>query len=81
MGKVALVTFVRGSFEQEYSYKCDIEGLKKGDVLVVPTNNSFSIGIFQRYSTNKIHIDKATKWVVERVDIEAYEMKLFLEED
>jgi hypothetical protein len=79
-GIVALIKFPRGSIDQEYSYFTDIDGLNKGDVLVVPTNNSYSIGIFSRYSKSKIHIEKADKWIVEKVDIEAYEERIFLED-
>ena len=78
--KVALIKFPRGSFDQEYSYFTDIVGLNKDDVVVVPTSNSYSIGIFNRYSTSKLHADKAEKWIVKNIspDIEAYEEKLFL---
>lgn len=64
----------------EYSYFTDIEDLKEGDVVVVPANNSYSIGFFSRYSSNKQHIKNASKWIVQRVDIEAYEARLFLGE-
>lgn len=78
--QVALIKFQRGSFDQEYSYFTDIEDLKEGDVLVVPTSNSYSIGIFSRYSKSKLHVEKAEKWIVKNIstDIEAYEEKLFL---
>lgn len=62
----------------EYSYFTDIEDLKEGDVVVVPTNSSYSIGYFSRYSTNKQHIKNATKWIVQKVDVEAFETKMFL---
>lgn len=77
---VALIRFPRGSFDQEYSYFTDIEDLKKDDVVVVPTSNLYSIGTFSRYSTSKLHIEKAEKWIVKNIspDIEAYEEKLFL---
>lgn len=77
---VALIKFQRGSFDQEYSYFSDIEDLKEGDILVVPTSNSYSIGVFSRYSTSKLHVEKAEKWIVKNIspDIEAYEEKLFL---
>lgn len=79
MGKrVALVKFLRGSFEQEYSYFTDIEDLRNGDILVVPAGSSYSIGVFQRYSSNNIHTKNATKWIVQKVDIEGYEDKLAL---
>lgn len=78
MDKVALVYFKGVNEHMEYSYETDIEDLKKDDVLVVPTNNSYSIGYFSRYSSNKIHKNNATKTIVQKVDIEAYETKLFL---
>ncbi len=78
MSKVALVKFKGYQEFMEYSYFTDIEDLKEDDVVVVPTNNSYSIGYFSRYSTNKQHIKNATKWIVQKVDIEAYETKLFL---
>lgn len=78
--KVALVKFQRGSFDQEYSYKTNIEDLKKDDVLVVQANNSYSIAIFQRYSSTKSRIEQATKWIVQKVDVQEFETKLFLGE-
>lgn len=80
MDKIALVKFTRGSFDQEYSYKTDIEDLKKDDVLVVQANNSYSIAIFQRYSSTKSRVEQATKWIVQKVDVEEFETKLFLGE-
>lgn len=80
MKSIALVKFPRGSFEQEYSYKTDIENLKKDDVLVVQANNSYSIAIFQRYSSSKSRVEQATKWIVQKVDVEEFESKLFLGE-
>lgn len=79
MSKVALVTFLRGSFGIKYSYKTDIENLKEGDVVVVQACNTYSIANFTRYSESKEDIEKATKWVVQKVDVEAFEDKLFLE--
>ena len=78
MKSIALVKFPRGSFEQEYSYKTDIEDLKKDDVLVVQANNSYSVAISQRYSSAKSRVEQATKWIVQKVDVEEFETKLFL---
>ena len=80
--QVALIKFQRGSFDQEYSYFSDIEDLKEGDILVVPTSNSYSIGVFSRYSKSKLHEQKAEKWIVKNInpDIEAFEEKMFLED-
>jgi O-glycosyl hydrolase len=81
LGKqVALIKF-RGYLDyMEYSYFTDIEDLKENDVVVVPTNDSYSIGYFSRYTTNKQHVKNASKWIIEKVDIEAYETKIFLGE-
>lgn len=76
--RVAQIIFKSYAEPVEYSYFTDIEDLKKGDVLVVPTSNAYSIGYFSKYSTNKHHIRNASKWIVQKVDIEAYEDKLFL---
>ncbi|WP_315069667.1 hypothetical protein [uncultured Clostridium sp.] len=77
---IALIKFPRGSFDQEYSYFTDNEDLKEGDLLIVPTSNSYSIGIFSRYSKAKLHEEKAEKWIVKNIspDIEAFEEKMFL---
>ena len=78
MSSVALIKFKGYQEFMEYSYFTDIEDLREGDVVVVPTNNLYSIGYFSRYSTNKQHVKNATKWIVQKVDIEAYETKMFL---
>ncbi|AKA68504.1 hypothetical protein [Clostridium scatologenes] len=44
-------------------------------MVVVPTNNFYSVGVF---SSNKQHVKNASKWIVEKLDTEAYEAKLFL---
>lgn len=78
LNKVALVKFKGYQEFMEYSYFTDMEDLKEGDVVVVPTNDFYSIAIFSRYSINKQHIKNASKRIVEKVDIEAFENKLFL---
>ena len=78
--QVALIKFKGYADHMEYSYLTDIKDLKEEDVVVVPTNNSYSIGYFSRYSTNKQHVKNATKLIIQRVDIEAYENRLFLGE-
>ena len=78
--RVAIVKFHKGSFDQEYSYKTNIEDLKPGDVLIVQTNNFYSVAIFQRYSKTKSRIEQATKWIIEKVDVAGFEEKIFLGE-
>lgn len=76
--RVALVRFKGYQEFMEYSYFTDIDSLKEGDVVVVPTNNFYSVGVFSRYSTNKQQIKNASKCIVEKVDIEKFETKMFL---
>ena len=78
--QIALVKFNNNSATEymEYSYKTDIEDLKKGDVVVVPTNSSYSIAYLSRYSDNKQHVKNATKWIIQKVDIEGFENRMFL---
>ena len=76
--QVALIKFGGLTEYMEYSYLTDIEDLRAGDVVVVPTNSSYSIGYFSRYSSNKQHIKNASKSIVQKVDIQAYETKMFL---
>ena len=80
INKIALVKFSNNSATEymEYSYKTDLADLKKDDVLVVPTNTSYSIAHFSRYSDNKQHIKNATKWIIQKVDIEEFENRMFL---
>ena len=79
-GKIALIKFKSFSATEymEYSYKTDLEDLTEDDVVVVPTNNSYSVGYFSRYSDNKQHIRNATKWIIQKVDIESFENRMFL---
>jgi len=78
--KIALVKFKNFSAAEhmEYSYNTDIEDLKEDDIVVVPTNNSYSTAYFSRYSDNKQHIRNATKWIIQKVDIESFENRMFL---
>ena len=76
--RIALIKFRGYAEHMEYSYLTDIEDLKEGDPVVVPTNNSFSVGYFSKYSSNKQHIKNAEKYIVQKVDVEGYEAKMFL---
>jgi hypothetical protein len=78
--KIALVKFKGYAEHMEYSYITDIDNLKEGEPVVVPTNNSFSVGYFSRYSSKSEYNKLATKWIVQRVDVESYETKMFLGE-
>lgn len=78
VNRIALVKFKSYQPFMEYSYFTDIDNLKEGDVVVVTTNNFYSVGVFSRYSSNKQHMKNAEKWIVEKVDIEKFENKMFL---
>lgn len=74
---IALIKFDTGD-SQTYSYFTDIEGLNKGDLVVVPTNSNYSLGIFEKYSKAAIHKRQAKKWIIQAVDLEGYNTKLEL---
>ena len=75
---IALIKFKGYQEHMEYSYFTDIDDLKEGDPVVVPTNNFYSVGVFSRYSDNKQHVKNAQKYIVQKVDVEGYETKMFL---
>lgn len=77
---VALIEFKKGSFNNFYSYYTDIETLKEGDVVLVPTLSSYSVGVFKRYTSEKVHDDKAEKWIVANLQptVEEFEDRLLL---
>ncbi|KAI3349062.1 hypothetical protein JW813_04970 [Clostridium botulinum] len=78
--KVALVKFLKGSFDQEYSYYTNSETLNKDDLVIVQAGTSYGLAKFTRYSTNKIHVSKAEKWIIKNItpDVQEFEAKLFL---
>lgn len=76
--KTVLVRFMRGSFGLEYSYKTDIDDLKENDYVVVQANNDYSLAIVVRYTNDSKKVEQATKYVVQKIDIEQFKNKLFL---
>lgn len=78
--KVVLVKFIRSSFDNLYSYKTDIDDLKENDYVVVQANDEYSLAKVVRYTNDSNKTEKATKWVVQKIDIEHFKNKLFLGE-
>lgn len=78
MKKIALVTFVRASFSQQYSYFTEINNLKPGDVVVVQSNSNYSVANFVKYSEEAKDLRNAKKWIVAKVDVEEFEDRLLL---
>lgn len=73
--KVATVRY--DDFGQMYDFLTDIEDLKKGDQVVVESSRGLGIATVQAI---KNHSAKATKWVVQRVDLEAHNERIEREE-
>lgn len=66
--------FVEVEFEnnyRRYSYKCAIDTIEIGNVVVVQANSFYSVGRIVKVSN--VPSKLATRWVVQRVDIEFIE--------
>jgi hypothetical protein len=60
-----------------YAYLTDIEGLEVGDTLVVDSPNSgFTCVTVTSVEETAESVDKATKWIVSKVDVAGYKARL-----
>jgi hypothetical protein len=60
-----------------YSFFSDLPGLEKGDSVVVDTQRGYGIGeIFAVEGLTKKQRGRATKWVMQKVDVEAHKKRL-----
>lgn len=67
---IVLVTF--SGYEKEYAYFSDSE-LEVGDLVVVAPNNEFKVAeVTKTQGLYQSQADRATKWIVQRVDTEAF---------
>lgn len=57
-----------------YDYHCDMR-LSVGDYVVVPTGDHFGVGKVERVGKSS---SRATKWVVQKVDLDAYKFRMSL---
>ena len=63
-----------------YSFKAT-DNIKKGDLVVVDTRYGFRIGeIVYDHVEGKEFIDKATKWIVQKIDVEQWKENKHKEE-
>jgi len=69
-----VVTVIFNDTSSDYSYFTDIDGLKKGDLVVVPVSNfahDFGYSIAKIYHVDRVRPEvqaAATKWIVQKVD-------------
>ena len=61
-----------------YKYKTNIQGLKPGDLIVVPTRDTFSLARFIKYAPllEKGRSNSEVRPIVAKVDLEEYEALL-----
>ena len=77
MDQVALVTFPKGTCTgQKYSYISLVDDLQPGDIVVVQTLNFYSVARFEEYTTKKVYVDVATKYLVQKVDTSLLDLLL-----
>lgn len=67
-------------YTKVYTYKTDIKGLRHGDLVVVPTGDSFNLGVFVCYNPilNGIKADEV-KPIIQHVDLLKYYEHLEIE--
>lgn len=67
-------------YTKVYTYKTTIRGLKKGDLVVVPTKDSFSLGVFVCYNPILKGVKaENVKPIIQHVNLEEYHNYLELE--
>jgi len=84
MKKVAIVTFpdtdrFANSFGKEYNFVTEVEGLEKGDTVVVDTTHGLRICQFVRYDSlgfGETGVKTPTRWLVQKVDLEAHTKRI-----
>lgn len=82
ISQIAICVFKKQNFNHEiehlentlfgtdtYSFLTDIEGLKKGDILVAETKYGIGIVQFIRYSKSLSDKERADKWLIQKVDL------------
>lgn len=79
--KTALVVFKPsftsaryGDCSKEYAFKTDVEDLKEGDVVVCDCSSGYSLGVVTSVIEGVSKV--ATKWIIQKVDVEAHVAKL-----
>lgn len=72
--KIALCHFSGGT--KLYAFKTTELDLKLGDKVIVNANDDFSIATFIDYARTSEMQSKATKWLVQKIDIEEFKEKV-----
>lgn len=68
------------NYTKVYTYKTDIKGLRQGDLVVVPTGDSFNLGVFVCYNPILNGIKAETvKPIIQHVDLTEYYNHLEIE--
>jgi len=71
------VTVKFASSTQFYAYMTDIEGIEAGDTLVVDSPNSaFTCVTVISVQETAESVEKATKWIVSKVDVAGHKARL-----
>lgn len=71
---IVAVDFNSAFSNKLYHFKCDIEGIDVGDKVVVDTANGLAVAEVAKVITEGSN--KATKWVVDKIDMSAHEARL-----
>ena len=72
MYNTILVKFVGSDYDKEYAYFTELD-LQKEDVCVVEVNGVYkTVEVTKTRGLSRLQIDKAHKWIVQKVDVQDY---------
>lgn len=62
------------TYQKEYSYLCDLEGCEPNDIVIVQSGDGVGFARIVRMYMG-IHTKQATKWVIQKFDLDALREK------
>jgi putative ribosome biogenesis GTPase RsgA len=70
---------LRQEDSKRYAFKTDFKDLNVGDCVVVETSRGFAVGVVCEELFSSTDVERATAWVVSKVDLESHNKRLELE--
>jgi hypothetical protein len=84
MKKVGVVNFEGNYSYKEYNFITNIEGLEKGDEVVVDTQKGLAVAQFIRYNPDgfgETGVKLPAKWIIQKIDLKAHNERIEKEKE